>query len=247
MLYQRIKHKWDLLRTYGTVFVARDRDVERFEWSFYINYLRPGMIVFDVGANTGELTLLFSKFVRTRGIVHSFEATSETFGHLKTICQLSNRNNIVLNNVAVANTNDTVEFFTYADHPRLNTLAHDSLSNYGIQVEQPQATEVQAVTIDQYCDQNGIKQIDLLKIDVEGAEYQVLLGADQMFRRKQIACCIFEFGRTTLNMGNKSHEIKQFFHSRGYTVRNNIRRNPTFPGGSDPLRVRFSMHIAKPR
>ena len=42
---------------------ASPLEVERAELTFYINYLRPGMVVFDVGANVGELTLLFSRLI----------------------------------------------------------------------------------------------------------------------------------------------------------------------------------------
>ena len=40
-------------------------EVEGWEWNFYINYLEAGMTVFDVGANVGELSLLFCRFVVT--------------------------------------------------------------------------------------------------------------------------------------------------------------------------------------
>ena len=48
-------------------------EVERAERIFYLEYLREGMTVFDVGANVGELTLLFSRFVGASGSVHAFE------------------------------------------------------------------------------------------------------------------------------------------------------------------------------
>ena len=54
-------------------------EVERSEQIFYLNYLRDGMTVFDVGANVGELTLLFTRFVGLSGRVHSFEASGENF------------------------------------------------------------------------------------------------------------------------------------------------------------------------
>lgn len=43
--------------------LASPIEVERAEQTFYINYLRPDMVVFDVGANVGELTFLFSRFI----------------------------------------------------------------------------------------------------------------------------------------------------------------------------------------
>ena len=74
---------WLLLvpATGGTFLVRRRRppasyhDAERAEYTFYISYLRSGMVVFDVGANVGELTTLFSHFVTPAGSVHAFEPT----------------------------------------------------------------------------------------------------------------------------------------------------------------------------
>ncbi len=66
-------------------------EVEQAEQTFYINYLRQGMTVFDVGANIGETSLLFSRFVGSSGVVHSFEASSSMFKKLSTVCQIANR------------------------------------------------------------------------------------------------------------------------------------------------------------
>lgn len=52
---------------------AKPDDVERAEQSFYLSYLRENMVTFDVGANIGELSLLFSRFIGVSGEVHAFE------------------------------------------------------------------------------------------------------------------------------------------------------------------------------
>ncbi len=219
-------------------------EVERAEQMFYLKYLREGMTVFDVGANIGELSLLFSRCVRSTGQVHSFEASNETFNKLSRICQLAGRSQIKLNHVAVSDKEETVNLYVYEEsYSGLNTLAERSLHEYGIAIAPTHIEEVQSITIDSYCAYNDIKQIDLLKVDVEGAEYQVLLGAHKMLQSKSIKCCVFEFGATTFDMGNSPLELEAYLNSLGYKVRNIVKRNPTFPGGSN---AHFSIHMAMP-
>lgn len=235
-------------RPLGVSSPASHAEVERAEWVFYIRYLRERMVVFDVGSHVGELTLLFSRFAGQQGQVHAFEANSATFKRLKAVCQLTGRKNVVLNHLAVADKEGVVKLHVYDDeHSGWNSLAERPLHRYGIQVSTVGTQEVLATTIDTYCKKNGISQIDLLKIDVEGAEYQVLLGARRMLQNRGIVCCLFEFGQTTFDMGNDPDEFESYLGEFGYEVRNVVQGDAVFPGGSSAEAARFSMHVAMPK
>jgi len=226
---------------------ANPLDVEREEQIFYIKYLREGMIVFDVGANIGELTLLFSQFTGKDGKVFSFEACSTVFEKLESICRLSGRKNIVLNNLALSDKIGLVDFYVYSDeNSGWNSLAERPLENYGINIKPSRCDRVQSTTIDQFCEDNNLNHIDLLKIDVEGAEYQVLLGAERMLRQKAIKCCVFEFGGTTFDMGNTPEQIENYLTRLGYSIRNVVPGNQPFPGRRSAGEARFSVHVAEP-
>jgi hypothetical protein len=71
-----------------------------------------------------------------------------------------------------------------------------------------------------YCSENSIKQIDLLKIDVEGAELNVLKGSEKMFKEKKIKICVFEFGQTIFDMGHTIEDFKTFFKKHDYKIHN---------------------------
>ncbi|MBR8827041.1 MAG: FkbM family methyltransferase [Gomphosphaeria aponina SAG 52.96 = DSM 107014] len=224
---------------------ATPSEVEKAEQTFYINYLCEGMTVFDVGANIGELSLLFSRFVGKTGQVHAFEASQSTFEKLTTICTLANRSQIILNNKAVSDQEGILKLHVYDDdHSGWNSLANRPLEKYGIKVTPMYIEEVKATTIDDYCTQNNILYIDLLKIDVEGAEYQVLRGANNMLKNHQVKCCVFEFGQTTFDMGNNPNDIENYLKQLGYSVRNIVKDNPVFPGRSSTENARFSVHVA---
>ncbi len=221
-------------------------EVERAEQMFYLQYLREGMIVFDVGASVGELTLLFSRFVGA-GQVHAFEASSTVFERLRTVTGAAACPNVFLNHLAVAEAEGKAQLYVYDDlHLGWNTLANRPLENYGIDVKPVAVEDIEATTIDLYCEREGISKIDLLKIDVEGAEFQVLRGADRMLREKRIACITFEFGQTTFDMGNDPTEIEAYLTKLEYELRNMVNGDPVFPGREAAQSARFSMHVATP-
>ncbi len=223
-------------------------EVEKNEQTFYIKYLQDGMTVFDIGANIGELSLLFSRFIGVNGRVHAFEASSSVFNKLTTICQLAQRQQIILNHKAVADREDIVKLYVYDDeYSGWNSLADRPLEQYGINAKCKSIEEIESITIDKYCQENNISKIDLLKIDVEGAEYQVLLGAKEMLEKHQIRCCVFEFGATTFDMGNDPQTIIKFLDTMGYHVRNIVNGDPILPGYLSAKQAVFSIHVATPK
>lgn len=206
------------------------------------------MVAFDVGAHVGELALLFSRFVGQRGQVHVFEACRVNFKRLTGVCEFARRSNIVLNRLALADTEGTVKLHVYDnEHLSWSTLADRPLEKYGINVRPVGTEEVPATTVDAYCEKARILRIDLLKIDVEGAEHQVLQGARHMLEEKRILCCVFEFGGTTFDMGNSPEQIESYLKEFGYGIENVVSGDAVFPGRASAETARFSMHVAMPK
>ena len=225
-------------------------EVERAERAFYVEYVREGMTVFDVGAHVGQFTLMFSSLVGHldgQGCVHAFEAGSEAFARLTNTCQVAGVRNVVLNHLALAEKEGKVRLNVYDDdHLAWSTQALRPLENYGIDVHPVSTEETPASTVDLYCEQNKVTSIDLLKIDVEGAELQVLLGAKQMLASHRVACVAFEFGQTTFVMGNEHAQLETYLNEMGYRIHNVVAGDPVFPGRYSAMTAQFSMHIATP-
>ena len=222
-------------------------EVERAERIFYLQYLREGMTVFDVGANVGELTLLFSRFVGASGGVHAFEPTGRGFERLEAVCRAASLGNVRLNRLALAEEEGPVSLHVYDGvYLSWSTRAVRPLEDYGIDVKPAAVEEVPATTLDLYCERNGVADIDLLKVDVEGAEFQVLSGARRLLGERRIRCVTFEFGQTTFDMGNSPGRIESFLRDSGYELRNLVAGDPVFPGGESALTACYSMHVATP-
>jgi FkbM family methyltransferase len=222
-------------------------EVERAERIFYLEYLREGMTVFDVGANVGELTMLFSRFVGASGGVHAFEPTGRGFERLGAVCRAASLRNVRLNRLALAEEEGSVSLHVYDDdYLSWSTRAVRPLEDYGIDVKPPSVEEAPATTLDLYCERGGVAEIDLLKVDVEGAEFQVLVGARRMLGERRVRCVTFEFGQTTFDMGNSPGRIEAYLRNAGYEVRNLVAGDPVFPGGGSARTACYSMHVAAP-
>ncbi|MDZ4816970.1 MAG: FkbM family methyltransferase [Verrucomicrobiota bacterium] len=223
-------------------------EVEREEHRFYLDFLKEGMVVFDVGANYGDMTALFSKLVGSTGHIHSFEPVQLTFDRLSEICRWKHLTNATVNRNAVSQLEGSATMTLYGDDlAALNSLCDRPLELDGITITEKRHEAIETVSIDGYCKRNGIEHIHLLKIDVEGAEYQVFQGAREMLRRKAISACIFEFGGATFDMGNEPSQIEKFLHETGYSVKNVVRGDPVFPGGQSRATAQFSMQLAVPQ
>lgn len=242
----------DALRQQKKCFTAQNEaadfeEIERAERIFYLEFLREGMTVFDVGANIGELTLIFSRCVGESGKVHAFEAGGATFARLKTICDAAEKRNVALNHLALSDQNGFIKLNVYEEkYSSFNSQAARPLKNYGLDLEPIKIEEIAAATVDDYCEKNKIERIDLLKIDVEGAELQVLKGARKMLAEKRVKCLTFEFGQTTFDMGNRPEEIENFLAEMNYKISNLIKNEPLFPGRESVETARYAMHIAAP-
>jgi FkbM family methyltransferase len=78
--------------------------------------------------------------------------------------------------------------------------------------------KVGCITIDQFCADMSIDHIDLLKIDVEGAELDVLKGARQMLSDKKISFLQVEYGGTYPDAGITGLQVIQYLDELGYKV-----------------------------
>jgi FkbM family methyltransferase len=132
------------------------------------------MVFFDIGANMGYYTLIAAKKVGPTGRVDSFEPSPRMFNELKFNLELNKFNNVHINNIALGDEPGVARLSRY-DRGR---EVYGSLSTRSF----PGATiigydEVALETLDNYMVKKGIKQVDMIKMDVEGAEFLVLKGA----------------------------------------------------------------------
>lgn len=152
-------------------------------------------VVFDVGANVGDYLELVKRFF-PRAQCYAFEPSSAA---CETIRARFSANDVKLHRVALGPTAGTATLYNYRGRPG---SSHGSLHR-GVFEEIHGATdlveeETPIVTVDEFCKASGIKRIDLLKIDTEGTEFDVLLGAVEMIKSGAVDVVQFEFNEMNL-------------------------------------------------
>jgi len=157
--------------------------------------------IFDVGANVGSYALLLQKHFENSEIF-CFEPHPNTFIKLKN--NTENLPNIHIHNVGFSNENTEALLFDYANS---EGSSHATLYNEAITTitqASSKATKINLLTLDNFLTDNpGIKNISFLKIDTEGNEHKVLLGAKEALQNKKIDILQFEIG--THNIISKVH------------------------------------------
>jgi len=162
----------------GTKYIARagttDRGIIttlRLEDEYYLNKipLNKDSIVIDIGAQIGY----FSSYVAKKaGRVFAFEPVPENYKLLLKNIKLNKKKNIKTFNQAVSNKKKTMKIFTVED-----TIGH---SAYG----KGDFIKVQATSLKSIFDSNKIKHCDLIKMDIEGGEYDILFNLPDSYFNK---------------------------------------------------------------
>jgi len=157
------------------------------------------VVVFDVGAHTGEWYNLFKENYTKDSVVYSFEPSKESYLKLLEIKDF----NFHPENLALGD--KTGETFLFS--PGNAGSPGSYISDEGMSANKENSDKVTITTINKYCHDNNIKNIDLLKLDVEGYEIKILKGAKEMLKNDVIKMIQFEFGAPS----PEKYSLKDFF------------------------------------
>jgi len=168
-------------------------------------------VVFDVGAHTGEWVQLFKKTYTKTNIVYSFEPSKDSFRELVELGKGIYQNGFVAEKLAIGETEAEMTLTYDAEG---SSGAH--IANGNISPVDNKSELIHVTTIDNYCQEHNILEIDLLKLDIEGYEIKALKGAEKMISGNKIKLIQFEFGAPS----EEKYSMKEFFEllSPRYTI-----------------------------
>jgi FkbM family methyltransferase len=178
------------------------------------SWLSTPAVIFDVGANDGEYARAASQILGDVAQIWAFEPQSACFQALQSEFAKSER--IRTRKLALGKELGTGKLHFDSSGETTASLAEATSSN-------GQTEEVQVTTLDEICRQEHIERIDLLKIDTEGFEMDVLLGASDMLNAGRISSLQFEFGHTFLATPYHFHDIWNLLTAR-YRIYRVLRR-----------------------
>ena len=167
---------------------------------YVVNYLyetyfhhQDFIIIFDVGANNGEYSKKLADHFDSKAKIFSFEPSQKTFSILKTA--LVHFTNVKFFNFGFSDVCCITDLFQSNDPTEsgLSSVYNRNLQHMNRKMDFVEKIELKK--LDNFCEENNIDHINFLKLDTEGNEYKILLGAQKMIDNDKIDYIQFEFGR----------------------------------------------------
>lgn len=150
-------------------------------------------IFFDVGANIGNYSKMLSE-IYPECCIYAFEPNPKTYEILK---RNIDKDNVRIFNIGLGSNNINKKIYTYKDdlqseHASIYKNHKDVISE---ELSKKEVVSMNSVikTLDSFCTENNVKNIDFIKIDTEGYEYEVLKGSKKFIEQNKIGIIQFEF------------------------------------------------------
>jgi FkbM family methyltransferase len=160
--------------------LIRTNSFERAETQLLRRILKPGMVMIDAGAHRGYYTLLASSILGKDGTVISFEPSPRERQWLWMHLVVNGRKNVKIEKCALGSKEETAEFFiSLGKQTGCNSLRYPKGVKYSLPIQVP------VVTLDYYDQHSGMNCLDLLKMDLEGAEKEVLIGGQGCIQKNR--------------------------------------------------------------
>lgn len=158
------------------------------------------LVILDVGANFGYLSLVWATTISKNGKIHAFEPNNQVYNSFqKSINGNKLDKSIHLNNLAVGKKDGFVNLYSSSTSSNTRNIS-ESIG--------PESS-IRMISLDSYVEENEIESCDLIKIDVDGIEYEILKGAENLLKK---------FRPILIVETNGDKRLIEFFSSHNYQI-----------------------------
>jgi FkbM family methyltransferase len=187
-------------------------DYEPATVSFIERAIEPGHCVIDVGANVGFISLVCAKCTTASGVVHGFEPDPKNYSYYQQNIRLNTAVNIISHQKALSKEAGVLKLYhSKIDH---NDGAHSLIYNERV-VSSDDYVEIQALRFDEFTQTVPVPKLDFVKIDVEGAELDVIEGMSERIKSDrpimliEVSAEYFNYRGMSI-LGFKDYMLKEF-------------------------------------
>lgn len=183
-------------------------------FDFLIDSASGQSCVLDIGAHIGLATLPLCRSIEPAGRVYAFEPSDPNLFFLQKHIQVNQIQNVeVIEALVGAETAEAIPFLQYQTVSGMNSIAVSSRSNAKGWV----TTKKPMITLDSFCRRQGLAP-GLIKIDVEGAEFDVLKGALATIQTHKPTVVLSVHPRQLLDLGSSVEKLRKLIDDIQYTV-----------------------------
>ena len=188
------------------------------------------LVIFDIGCYRGVFTKTILKLlIKKKYKFYLFDINKNVKKYIANLLKLKN---IYYNEVAISNKNGKANynynrFFEFSGSSLSSLVKNDIkwvtsrkliskilfLNNKGF-IKYPVST----ITIDKFLEKNKIKLVDVMKVDIDGSEYEFLQGAKKTIENNKVKVILLEILGNKNNFNDKEKKIANFFKKRKYTL-----------------------------
>jgi FkbM family methyltransferase len=168
---------------------------------------KPGMTVLDVGAHVGYFTLLLARRVAPRGRVLAFEPNFEVRTMLEENIRRNNHSHVTI-----------FPFALFCREGEGHLRGYDNLNTFLSPAQASSETAVPMVVFDKFAGNLDLRTLDLIKMDVEGAEYDILLGMRQVLEKYHPTLVLEAHRDGLVKFGHTISALWNLLESYGYQM-----------------------------
>lgn len=184
------------------------------EFALLDKLLMPGMVFFDVGANEGFYSVFASRRVGETGSVWAFEPSVREIERLTANVGLNGLTNVRPVRVALADEDGDAELLIACDEHS----GHNTLGQFVYESGPDRREPVRLRRLDSLLQEGGPERLDILKIDVEGAEMRVLTGARDALRKFRPFILLEMNDRSLKTQGTSRDNVIRYLESHDYRL-----------------------------
>lgn len=221
-----LPNKYFLIKSYGGKIYLNLREsrmmidralgiYEYWKTKLFFHLVKQGMTIVDVGVNKGYYSLLFAKLMNDKGRVLSFEPVPENCFWIRQSIEANGYRCIKLHQCALSNEESTATFYL-GKKSGFGSLFYSSYRT-------GEMITVKTRMLDKVLDEEGINDIDLMKIDVEGGDLLVLDGTRKLLQTSQKLKIVMDIDVQTIEEKNELFELLTSFNFIIYDIRRNLK------------------------
>lgn len=176
-------------------------------------FLKPGGTFVDIGANEGFFAVMAARIVGTGGKVVAVEPQSRLQAVVERNFRLNGVTNAALVPCAISDREGRVDLFVSPD-TNTGSTGLQNMTRYRLATE-----SVPVMTLLKLFESHSIASADLVKMDIEGAEFEAILGSPALFESRRIKAFAFEMHEAAIaRRGGDPKDVIRFLEKCGYAL-----------------------------